>query len=91
MSKEVDDAILNALNVEVKTSFGEDMFIKQAIVIVLVEKPRAESDGPNDKRFQLMLKTPMPIQPSTAARMLSEAGIQFQRQKMAIEQSQEKP
>lgn len=85
MSAEVDEALKNAINVEVKERYGEEVFVKNTIVITLVERPREDGDKPDTPRFQMMLKTLQPIQPSTAARMLSEAAVQFQRQKIEIE------
>ncbi|WNM69918.1 hypothetical protein SEA_GUYFAGIERI_15 [Rhodococcus phage GuyFagieri] len=85
MSAEVDEALRNALNVEVKQRYGEEVFVKNTLVLVLVERPREDGDKPDAPRFQMMLKTLQPIQPGTAARMLSEAAVQFQRQKIEIE------
>lgn len=87
-SSEVDQIIDNALNAEVKARYGEDVFIKHTIVLVLTEKPRDADDKPDAPRFQMMLKTPQPIQPSTAARMLAEAAALFQRQKIEVEQQE---
>lgn len=84
MSKEVDETIKNALNVEVKQRYGEDFFVKNSIVIALCEVPPRPDDKPDTPRFRIMLKTPTPIQASTAIRMLQEAGVQFQRQKLDI-------
>lgn len=85
MSDEVDEAMKNVLNVAVKSRYGEDTFVKNSIIICLVETPRTKDDGPDAPRFQLMLKALQPIQPSTAARLLQEAAVQFQRQKIEIE------
>ncbi|WNY15124.1 hypothetical protein SEA_MACGULLY_19 [Rhodococcus phage MacGully] len=85
MSSEVDEALRNAINVEVKQRYGDNMFARHTITMTLVERPREEGDKPDAPRFHVMVKTLEPIQPSTAARMLDETAVQFQRQKMLTE------
>jgi hypothetical protein len=87
---EVDEIIKNAINTEVKARYGEDVFVSQTIILVLTERPRDPDDKPDTPRFQLMLKTPQPIQPSTAARMLAEAATLFQRQKISVDKQEER-
>ena len=87
---EIDQIITNAINTEVKQRHGEDVFVKNTIILVLTERPRGPEDKPDTPRFQLMLKTPQPIQPSTAARMLSEAATLFQRQKIDVERAEKR-
>lgn len=90
MSAEVDAAISNAINVEVKSRYGEEVFAKHTIVLTLCETPREEKDKPDTPRFQVMIKTLEPIQPMTAARILQEAALQFQRQKLVIDEQEQR-
>ena len=75
MSAEV---ISNAVNTEVKERYGEDFFVKHAIVVALVERPRGEMDRPDTPRFSLFLKNLAPVHPSIAVNMMREAVKQFQ-------------
>mgnify|MGYP003576356128 CR=1 FL=1 len=85
MSSEVDEALMNALNVEVKDRLGEGVFVKNTIILTLVETPRRDGDKPDAQRFQMLDKTLQPIRTETAARMINEAAVQFQRQRMEAE------
>jgi hypothetical protein len=85
VSSEVDEALMNALNVEVKDRMGEGVFVKNTIILTLVETPRRDGDKPDAQRFQMLVKTLQPIRTETAARMINEAAVQFQRQRMEAE------
>lgn len=90
MSAESDQIIANAINAEVKERHGEDVYVVQTIIIVLTERPPEPDDKPDAPRIRMMLKTPQPIQPSTAARMLAEAATIFQRQKINVDQNEKR-
>lgn len=72
------EVIRNAINAEVKERFGEDFFVKHAMVVALVERPRGELEKPTAERFSLFLKTLTSIHPSIAINMLRHAASQFQ-------------
>lgn len=90
MSAETDQIINNAINAEVKERYGEDVYVSQTLVLVLTERAPGPDDKPDAKRFQMMLKTPQPIQPGTAARMLAEAATIFQRQKLEVDKNEKR-
>lgn len=78
MSQEADDAIRNAINVEIKEDYGDAAFQRQTIVITLVEFPKDPEGKPDQPRLRIKVKALQPIQLRTAAKMLEEAGVQFQ-------------
>lgn len=90
MSSEVDQIITNAINAEVKERYGEDTYVRQTIILVLTEKAPGPDDTPGTPRARMMLKTPQPIQPGTAARMLAEAATIFQRQKLEVDKNEKR-
>lgn len=79
MSAEVDAAILNALNAEIKEQYGDGVFQAATIVISLVEFPKDEKAKPDQPRLRLKVKTLQPIPLKTAGKMLEQAAVQFQR------------
>ncbi|WGH20802.1 hypothetical protein QLT00_gp19 [Gordonia phage Commandaria] len=72
------ETIRNAINVEIKQRFGEEYFVRSAMVIALVERPRRELDKPNTPRVSLFLKSLVSVHPSIAINMLKEAAAVYQ-------------
>lgn len=79
MSEEVDEALRNAINVEIKEKYGDDAFQRNTIVISLVEFPADPKGKPDQPRVRMMVKALQPIQLKTASVMLQQAAVQFQR------------
>lgn len=75
------DTIRSAMNSETKIRFGEDFFVKHAIVIALVERPRGDLEKPNAERFSLLVKNLDSVNPGIAINMLREAAAKFQAKK----------
>ncbi|AYB69151.1 hypothetical protein SEA_EMIANNA_18 [Gordonia phage Emianna] len=82
------ETIRNAISTEVKERFGEDFFVRSAIVVAIVERPRGELEKPNAPRVSLFLKSLMPIHPSIAINMMKEAAKMYQVKKTTSGESQ---
>lgn len=75
MSAEVNEAIANALNAEIKEQYGDDVFQAATLVISLVEFPKQENAKPDENRLRLKVKTLQPIPIETAGKMLEQAAL----------------
>ncbi|ATN89540.1 hypothetical protein KNU14_gp18 [Gordonia phage Buggaboo] len=70
-----------AINAEVKERFGEDFYVKNSIVLALVERPRGDLERPDAPRISIFLKSLEPIDPSVAVKILEEAAAIYQRKR----------
>lgn len=81
------DVIRNALSTEIKERFGEAFFVRHAVVVALVERPRGELEGPEAERFSLFVKSLTQIHPSVGVKMMHNAAAKFQELKAKQEDS----
>lgn len=72
------EVIRNAISTEVKERFGEEFFVRHAVVVALVERPRTPLEGPEAERFSLMVKSLHQITPGVGVNMMRGAAAQFQ-------------
>ncbi len=75
-----DEHLKVLLAEEVAQRYGEAAVVRANIVISLVEHPRADTDGPGEPRFRVMLKSLDAVAPEVATRMLMDAQVIFKRQ-----------
>lgn len=72
------EVIRNAISTEVKERFGEEFYVRHAVVVALVERPRTPLEGPEAERFSLMVKSLHQLHPAVGVKMMQGAAAQFQ-------------
>lgn len=72
------EVIRNAVSTEVKERFGEAFFVRHAVVVALVERPRTPLEGPEAERFSLFVKNLHRIHPEVGVKMMQGAAAEFQ-------------
>lgn len=72
------EVIRNAVSTEIKERFGEAFFVRHAVVVALVERPRTPLEGPEAERFSLFVKNLHQIHPEVGVKMMQGAAAEFQ-------------